>query len=83
MRSSSSAISSSRLRPVTSNTSSATRLMMSRAWIVIFIDAMPESHEFAFAVFHALDKFRNVARLADVREHLEHLFIRAAVQRSV
>src|SRR6266545_4758728 len=82
MRSSSSATSSNRLRPVTSNTSSATRLMM-RAGVIIFVDAMPKAHQSAFAAFDALDEFGNVAFVADMREHLEHCFIRTAVQRTV
>src|SRR6266481_5208411 len=54
-----------------------------RAGIIIFVNAMPETHQPAFAVFNALDEVGNVARVADAREHFEHFFIRAAVQRTV
>jgi hypothetical protein len=44
---------------------------------------MPETHQLAFAVFNALDEFGYVARFVDAREHLEHFFIRTAVQRAI
>ena len=50
-----------------------------RAGIIIFVNAMPETHQFAFALFNALDEFGNVACVIDAREHLQHFFIRTAV----
>ena len=44
---------------------------------------MPEAHESAFAVLHALDERRDIGYRPDVRQHVEYRLVGAAVQRTV
>src|SRR5260370_24171140 len=53
------------------------------ARIVILVDAMAESHELDFTGLDALDELRNLLYRADLHEHAQHFFVRAAVERSV
>src|SRR5215831_16083480 len=48
------------------------------AGVVRLVDAMAEAHEPAFAGLHALDETRDVVLRADLMEHLQHGFVRAA-----
>jgi hypothetical protein len=54
-----------------------------RARIIRLVDAVPESHQAAFALFHALHEGGNMLHIPDLGEHSEHGFVRAPVEGSV
>ena len=82
MRSSSSAMSSLGLRPVTSKTCSALQLDDLGARIVVLVDAVAEAHQLALAFLHLLDVGGNVVFRSDLVQHAQHFFVGAAVQRA-
>src|SRR6266702_120535 len=75
IRSSSSAMSSSGLRPVTPNTSSATFLMIV-ARVEVLVYAVAEPHQPIFATLHPLYVRRDVVRRPDLSQHAQHLLVR-------
>src|SRR5712692_2718236 len=54
-----------------------------RAGIVMLVDAVAEAHQLHFAGLHALDELRYFLYRANLHEHVQDFFIRAAVERSV
>ncbi len=79
MRSSSRAISSLALRPVTSKTLSAAHLMILRPRIVVLVDAVPEPHQLKFAVLDFLDVGRDIIFGSNLIEHTQHFFVGSAM----
>ena len=54
-----------------------------RPGIVILIHPMAEAHQPAFTLLHAFNKRGNISHAANVRQHLQYRFIRAAMQRTI
>ncbi len=51
--------------------------------IVVLVHTMPKAHQATVSRFHALDEFPYLILCADFVEHVQHLLVRAAVQRTI